>query len=74
MSSPTNLPAKFFDLLSECQGLTLKLWANQVCKAIFHRRLTSMYQTSPGDEGYTRQYGSARVRICNREPAVYTQN
>ena len=49
MSSPTDIPAKFFELLSECQGLALKLWANPECKARFPR-LTSMYQTVT-DEG-----------------------
>ena len=37
-----------FDLLSECQGLALKLWANPECKAMFPRGLTSMYQTAEG--------------------------
>ena len=44
MSSPTNLPANCFELLSNCQGLALKLWANLECKAMFPQS-TSMYQT-----------------------------
>ena len=34
MSSPTDqsdLPANFFELLSECQGLALKLWSAKPC-------------------------------------------
>ena len=38
------VPAKFFELLSECQGLALKLWANPECKAMFPQGLNSMYQ------------------------------
>jgi len=48
MSSPTDLPAKYFDLLRECRGLALKLWANPECKAMFPQGLNSMYQTADG--------------------------
>ena len=42
--SSVDLLAKFFELLSECQGLALKLWANPECKAMFPQGFTSMYQ------------------------------
>ena len=51
MSSPTDLPAKCFELLSEFQGLALKLWANPECKAMFHRGLESMYHVTAESQG-----------------------
>ena len=46
--SYVDLSTKFFEfcfeLLSKCQGLALKLWANQECKAMFQQGLNSMYQ------------------------------
>ena len=51
MSSPTCLPANFFELLSKCQGLALKLWANLECKAMFHRGLESMYHVTAKGRG-----------------------
>ena len=51
MSSPTDLPANFFEFLSECQGLALKLWANPECKAMFHRGLESMFHVTAESQG-----------------------
>ena len=66
MSSPTDLPAKFFELLSECQGLALKLWANPECKAMFPQGLNSMYQIVTA-ESYLSQGLSWELKVAAQE-------
>ena len=51
MSSPTDLPANFFELLRKCQGLALKLLVNPECKAMFHPGLESMYHVTAESQG-----------------------
>ena len=67
--SSVDLPTKFFELLSECQGLALKLWANPECKAMFHRGLESMFHVTAESQGL-----SCELKVAAQErPKIFLQ-
>ena len=57
VNSPTDLPAKIFELLSK------KLWANQECKVMFPLGLTLMYQTVTAES----QRLSSKLKVAAQE-------